>query len=87
MALANLGLNDASINYEVALEVLGQSMQPFIRAIADERAKPDPSAALVAYCEARKTALSRMQRALRPDDLATITAILDRDDSRSGLFR
>ena len=29
--IANLGMNDASINYEVALEVLGQSMQPFIR--------------------------------------------------------
>ena len=85
--IANLGINDASINYEVALEFLGQSMQPFIRAIADERAKPNPSAALIAYCEARKTALSRMQRHLPPDDLATITAILDRDDPRAHLFR
>ena len=85
--IANLGINDASINYEVALELLGQSMQPFIRAIADERAKPKPSAALIAYCEARKTALSRMQDHLRLDDLATIAAILDRDDPRANLFR
>ena len=85
--IANLGINDASINYEVALEFLGLSMQPFIRAIADERAKPNPSAALIAYCEARKMALSRMQDHLRLDDLATIAAILDRDDPRAHLFR
>ena len=29
--IANLGINDASINYEVALEFLGLSMQPFMR--------------------------------------------------------
>jgi hypothetical protein len=80
-------IKNLGINYEVALEFLGQSMQPFIRAIADERAKPTPSAALVAYCEARKTALSRMQNHLRLDDQATITAILDRDDPHAHLFR
>jgi len=85
--IANLGINDASINYEVALERLGQSMQPFIRAIADERGKPNQSAALIAYCEARKTALSRMQDHLRLDDLTSIAAILDCDDPRANLFR
>jgi hypothetical protein len=52
MALADLGINNDSIHYEVALEVLGQKKQPFIRAIAEEKEKPNPSAELIAYCKA-----------------------------------
>lgn len=85
--IANLGMNDASINYEVALEVLGQSMQPFIRAMNSEKEKPNPSAALIEYCEARKQALSRLQDHLPADDLTTIMAILDKDDPLANLFR
>ena len=35
--MLNFGLNDASINYEVALELLGQSLQPFMQAIYEEK--------------------------------------------------
>jgi hypothetical protein len=80
MALANLGLNDASINYEVALEVLGQKKQPFIRAINAEKVKPNPSAPLIAYCEARNKAISGLQRELSAGDVGTINAILDKDN-------
>ena len=38
--MLNFGLNDASINYEVALELLGQSLQPFMQAIYEEKQKP-----------------------------------------------
>lgn len=85
--ISNLGMNDASINYEVALEVLGQSMQPFIRAMNSEKAKANPSAALIEYCEARKRALSRLQNNLRADDMTTIMSILDKDDPHANLFR
>ncbi len=80
MTLANLGMNNDSINYEVALEVLGQKKQPFIRAIAEEMEKPNPSAELVAYCKARKHALSMLQDDLRLEDKATINAILDKEN-------
>lgn len=82
-----MGINNPGIAYEVALEVLGQRMQPFIMAIIEEKAKPTPSEALITYCEARKAALSLMQDDLRPDDHATIAAILDKNDPKAYLFR
>ena len=84
MALADLGINNDSINYEVALEVLGQRMQPFIRAIAEEKEKANPSAELIAYCKARKHALANLQDDLRVGDKDTIEAIFDKDNP---LFR
>lgn len=84
--IQNLGINNPGVAYEVALEVLGQRMQPFIMAIVEEKAKLNPSEALITYCEARKTALSLMQDALHPDDHATIAAILDKNDPRAHLF-
>lgn len=85
--ILNLGINNPGIAYEVALEVLGQRMQPFIMAIVEEKAKQNPSEAMISYCEARKTALSLMQDGLRPDDKATIAAILDKTDKNSHIFR
>ncbi len=86
MALADLGINNDSIHYEVALEVLGQKKQPFIRAIAEEKEKPNPSAELIAYCKARKHALSMLQDDLRLDDKDTIEAILDKENPLNPLF-
>ncbi len=80
MKLPNFGLNDASINYEVALEVLGQQMQPFIRAMNAEKDKPQPSAPLIAYCEARQMALFDLQLNLSVGDTDTINLILDKDN-------
>ena len=86
MALADLGINNDSINYEVALEVLGQKLQPFIRAIAEEKEKPNPSVELIAYCKARKHALSMLQDDLRLDDKDTIEAIIDKENPLNPLF-
>lgn len=76
--MANLGLNNASIDFEVALEVLGQGKQPFISAIRSEQAKPNPSAAFIHYCGMRKAAISELQDSLRPDDTDTIEKILNK---------
>ena len=77
--MLDLGINNASIQYEVALEALGQRRQPLMRAIADERAKSEPSEAFVRYCESRLEALDALQDELVPGDLATITRILTMD--------
>jgi len=44
--LKNWSDHSESINYEVALEVLGQSMQPFVQALHDEKQKEQPSQSL-----------------------------------------
>lgn len=76
--MLNLGINSGSISYEVALEVLGQSRQPFMQAIHDERQKPTPSLVFIRYCENRLAALDELQDDLQPTDLGTIERILNR---------
>jgi hypothetical protein len=66
LRLPELGLNEDSIAYEVALDALGQSLQPLMQAIVQERAKP------VQVFDIGKTALvGRRSQAtsmqLRPD--------------------
>lgn len=78
-AVLDLGINSDSIAFEVALEALGQSRLPFMQAIAEERAKPAPSAAFIRYCEARLAAIDALQAELHPTDLATVRRILNRD--------
>lgn len=69
-------LNDAGIKFEVALEVLGQSRQPYMRAIEDEQRKPTPSAAFIAYCQSHLKAIGSLQDDLRSKDKDTIERIL-----------
>lgn len=78
--MLDLGINSKSISYEVALEVLGQSRQPFMQAIHDEQRKASPSPALIRYCEARLAAIDELQESLQPTDLTTIERILSKDD-------
>ena len=75
----DMGLNSDSIAFEVALEALGQSRQPFMQAIAEERAKPAPSGAFIDYCKARLAAIDALQEELHPADLATVRRILSCD--------
>lgn len=72
-------INGESIAFEVALEALGQSRQPFMQAIALERAQPTPSVVLIQYCEARLAAIDALQHDLHPDDMNTVRRILNRD--------
>jgi hypothetical protein len=76
----DLGINDSSINYEVALEVLGQELQPFIQAIEDEKKKPNPSSTLIQYYEGRISAIDDLQENLRPTDTEIIDRILDKSN-------
>jgi len=84
MSAVNLGINSDGIQYEVALEILGQERQPLMAAIRLEKAKAEPSAAFVRYCEMRLSALDELQDSLRSTDRDTIEQILDPEN---GLIR
>ncbi|WP_234267609.1 antitoxin [Hydrogenophaga sp. NFH-34] len=84
MTAINLGINSDSIQYEVALEILGQERQPLMTAIRLEREKAEPSEALLKYCQARLTAIDDLQSDLRSTDRDTIQQILD---PQNRLFR
>jgi hypothetical protein len=86
MPAIDLGVNSDSINYEVALEVLGQSRQPFMAAIREEQAKVTPSQPFIRYCEARLRAIDDLQDELEPSDHDTVDRILLPMDQPS-LFR
>mgnify|MGYP000355478772 CR=1 FL=1 len=75
----DLGINSESIGFEVALEVLGQSRQPFMNAIHEERQKPAPSEAFICYCEMRLKAIDALQDSLKLNDKDTIRRILTKD--------
>lgn len=83
--MLDLGINSNSINYEVALEVLGQSRQPFMQAIHEERQKAAPSTAYLRYLEARLAAIDELQESLDPADLTTIERILKTDNLLFGV--
>ena len=78
--MLDLGINSSSISYEVALEVLGQSRQPFMQAIHEEKHKAEPSQVFIRYCESRLAALDELQEGLQPSDLATIERILTKGE-------
>ncbi len=78
--MLDLGINTESISYEVALEVIGQSRQPFMQAIYEEKQKQVPSQAFIRYCESRLAALDELQETLQPTDLDTIERILTKGD-------
>ena len=77
MAKIDLGINSDSIKYEVALEILGQELQPFMDAIRQEKGKAEPSQAFIRYCEMRMAALWELQDSLRTTDLDMIEKILE----------
>lgn len=84
MGAVDLGINGGAIQYEVALEILGQERQPFMAALRAERAKAEPSSALVRYYEARLAALDELQDSLRTSDTVAVVQILD---PKNKLFR
>jgi hypothetical protein len=77
MSLPNLGINSESIQFEVALEKLGQSQQLFIQEIAREKSKPVPSMPYINYCNSRISSIEDLQDTLDPTDRDTILKILE----------
>lgn len=74
-----IGLNNKGMAYEVALEILGQSRQPYMQAIIDEKAKATPSTPLIDYCKMRLSSIDRLQETLMPDDMDTVRRILEKE--------
>lgn len=77
MTALDLGINSDSINYEVALEKLGQFRQPWMTEIRLERAKAEPSQIYIDYCSAQLAALDQLQGDLEPRDRDIVTKVLD----------
>jgi hypothetical protein len=71
-----------SVDYEVALEVLGQYMQPFVQAEYDEEQKEHPNKAFLDYCRARIRALGELQDELDTDDTELIEKIIAPENSK-----
>jgi hypothetical protein len=71
-----------SVDYEVALEVLGQYKQPFVQAEYDEEQKQSPNQAFLDYCRARIQVLSDLQDELDTSDIELITRIIDPKNSK-----
>jgi hypothetical protein len=71
-----------SVDYEVALEVLGQYKQPFVQAEFDEEKKEHPNKAFLDYCRARIEALGELQDELDTTDTELIAKIIDPENSK-----
>jgi hypothetical protein len=71
-----------SVDYEVALEVLGQYKQAFLQKEYYEKKKDNPSQALLNYCRVRLEALDDLQDELETTDTELIAQIIDPANSR-----
>ncbi len=69
------------IDYEVALEILGQSKAPLVNALFREYTKEKPNEKLVAFLEKKKEAIDDLMDDLMddlsPDDTELVQMILD----------
>ena len=69
----NMGFFD----YEVALEILGQSKQPLVSALFNERNRENPDQKLIAFLKKKKEAIDDLMEELDPDDEYLIKLILN----------
>jgi hypothetical protein len=67
-------------DYEVALEILGQSQQPLVQARYDESNKENPNPELLKFIRNRMAAVDELINNLKPDDEYLIKRILDKND-------
>ena len=66
-------------DYEVALEILGQSKQPLVSALFNERNRENPDPKLIAFLKKKKEAIDDLMEELDPDDKYLIKLILKRN--------
>ncbi|HHX2523676.1 TPA: hypothetical protein ACU8BU_001945 [Neisseria subflava] len=64
-------------DYEVALEILGQSKQPLVSAISNERKKEKPNQKLIDFLKRKKAAIDHLMEELDPEDEDLIKLILN----------
>ncbi|ETD72681.1 hypothetical protein V757_02780 [Pelistega indica] len=71
-------------DYEVAIEVLGQSKAPWVNAYWEEKDKSEPNKKLLDFYESKKLATDLLMDNLSPEDTDVIAQILDPNNK---LFR
>lgn len=71
-------------DYEVALEILGQSKQPLVSSLFNEKNKENPDTKMISFLEQKKAAIDDLMENLSPNDENLIKQILD---PNSMLFR
>lgn len=64
-------------DYEVALEILGQSKQPLVSSLFNERNKENPDTKMISFLEQKKAAIDDLMENLSPNDENLIKQILD----------
>lgn len=64
-------------DYEVALEILGQSKQPLVSALFNERNRENPDPKLIAFLKKKKEAIDDLMEELDPNDEYLIKLILN----------
>ena len=64
-------------DYEVALEILGQSKQPLVSSLFNERNKENPDKKMISFLEQKKAAIDDLMENLSPNDENLIKQILD----------
>lgn len=69
----------AGVMYEVALDKLGQSLQPIYALINAEKDKPNPSPSALAYYDAKIDLIRDFQDNLRPTETDLVQSILNDD--------
>ncbi len=69
----------AGVMYEVALDKLGQSLQPIYALINAEKDKPNPSPSALAYYDAKIDLIRDFQDNLRPTETELVQSILNDD--------
>lgn len=66
--------------YEVAIEILGQSKQPLVNEIHEERKKNIPNEQYLKFLKARKAVIDSLIDELDPKNEYLIKRILDKND-------
>ena len=67
-------------DYEIALELLGQSKQPLVQMRYDEMKKENPNQDLLNFVQKRLNAINELMDELNPEDEYLILRILDKND-------
>lgn len=68
------------LDFEVAIEILGQSKNPLVMAIHNERSKEQPNEKLLAFLKQKKAAIDNLMDNLYPEDTELIRMILDKEN-------
>jgi uncharacterized membrane protein YkoI len=76
MKLPNLGINNDSINYEVAFQSIGARVNRLVQAKYHEKQKSNPSQALIEYYSNRINALDELRENMEITDSELIESII-----------